>query len=219
MPADAPQPAPRAILDPSVYDETDQHRAHAALPASAPKPRPKSEPGIPRNEWEILYWDVLKQFADKLCAALPLHPCFTVMLDRKNSGTVADILILIETLGDYLREQSALSEKPARQASFEAWLCREMPEGTVIGDPKWWAPRIARAFARSETPAGGTAKVPEGWKLVHHIPTSAMFDAGFAAHSKQYAGEPLDDAVAKVHAIWQAMVGAAPSPDGNEEPK
>jgi hypothetical protein len=50
----------------------------------------------------------------------------------------------------------------------------------------------------------------EGWKTVHHIPTSAMFDAGFAAHSKQYAGEPLDDAVAKVHAIWQAMVDAAP---------
>jgi hypothetical protein len=50
------------------------------------------------------------------------------------------------------------SEKPARQASFEAWLCREMPEGTVIGDPKWWAPRIARAFARSETAPSGTAK-------------------------------------------------------------
>lgn len=29
--------------------------------------------------------------------------------------------------------------------SFEEWLCSEMPAGTVIGDPKWWAPRILRA--------------------------------------------------------------------------
>lgn len=30
---------------------------------------------------------------------------------------------------------------------FEEWLCREMPAGTIIGDPKWWAPRIAKAAA------------------------------------------------------------------------
>jgi hypothetical protein len=30
-------------------------------------------------------------------------------------------------------------------ANFAAWLAREMPAGTVIGDPLWWAPRIARA--------------------------------------------------------------------------
>jgi hypothetical protein len=176
----------------------------APRPASAPKPRPKSEPGIPRNEWEILYWDVLKQFADKLCAALPLHPCFTVMLDRKNSGTVADILILIETLGDYLREQSALSEKPARQASFEAWLCREMPEGTVIGDPKWWAPRTTRAFARSETPAGGTAKVPEGWRELMLKALEGVDE--FWIKSDEGKG-------------WKRrvylMLAAAPSPDGS----
>ena len=32
-----------------------------------------------------------------------------------------------------------------QREQFEAWLCREMPAGTVIGDPKWWAPRILRA--------------------------------------------------------------------------
>lgn len=30
---------------------------------------------------------------------------------------------------------------------FEAWLCREMPSGTIISNPKWWAPRIIRALA------------------------------------------------------------------------
>lgn len=30
----------------------------------------------------------------------------------------------------------------------EEWMRREMPEGTVIGDPHWWATRIIRAFAQ-----------------------------------------------------------------------
>ena len=29
---------------------------------------------------------------------------------------------------------------------FKAWLCSEMPPGTVISNPEWWAPRIARAL-------------------------------------------------------------------------
>ena len=29
--------------------------------------------------------------------------------------------------------------------NFEKWLCREMPAGTVIGNPSWWAPRIMKA--------------------------------------------------------------------------
>lgn len=37
-------------------------------------------------------------------------------------------------------------------AAFERWLCSEMPAGTVIGDPKWWAPRILRAALSREQP-------------------------------------------------------------------
>lgn len=33
-------------------------------------------------------------------------------------------------------------------ADFTEWLAREMPPGTVISDPRWWAPRIARALSR-----------------------------------------------------------------------
>jgi hypothetical protein len=33
--------------------------------------------------------------------------------------------------------------------AFSDWLAREMPPGTVIGDPHWWAPRILRAVARA----------------------------------------------------------------------
>jgi len=28
---------------------------------------------------------------------------------------------------------------------FAKWLAREMPPGTVISNPMWWAPRVARA--------------------------------------------------------------------------
>jgi len=35
---------------------------------------------------------------------------------------------------------------------FEAWLCREMPEGTIIGNPNWWANKIWQA-AHAESAA------------------------------------------------------------------
>ena len=35
--------------------------------------------------------------------------------------------------------------------TFAEWLSREMPAGTVISDPAWWAPRIERAIARFGT--------------------------------------------------------------------
>lgn len=44
-------------------------------------------------------------------------------------------------------------------AGFADWLCREMPADTIIGDPRWWAPRILRAvevFQKSR----GTAPEP-----------------------------------------------------------
>jgi len=40
-------------------------------------------------------------------------------------------------------------EKPAAvPADFTEWLASEMPAGTVIGDPHWWAKLIARRFAQ-----------------------------------------------------------------------
>ena len=39
-----------------------------------------------------------------------------------------------------------MTEKEALKLALEAYLCREMPAGTVIGDPKWWAAKIANAI-------------------------------------------------------------------------
>jgi hypothetical protein len=46
---------------------------------------------------------------------------------------------------------------------FADWLEREMPEGTVIGDPLWWASKIADYLARYGT--AQPAPVPVGERL------------------------------------------------------
>lgn len=35
------------------------------------------------------------------------------------------------------------------EGSFAAWFRKEVPPGTVIGNPDWWAPRIWRAVERA----------------------------------------------------------------------
>lgn len=39
-----------------------------------------------------------------------------------------------------------MTKDEALKLALEAYLCREMPAGTVIGDPKWWAPKIANVI-------------------------------------------------------------------------
>ena len=40
--------------------------------------------------------------------------------------------------------------KEAMTLALEDYLSREMPAGTVIGDPKWWAGKIANLLAKQE---------------------------------------------------------------------
>jgi hypothetical protein len=40
--------------------------------------------------------------------------------------------------------------KEAMKLALEDYLSCEMPEGTVIGDPKWWAGKIANVLANQE---------------------------------------------------------------------
>ena len=50
---------------------------------------------------------------------------------------------------------AALSARAQGEAdgTFAEWLAHEMPAGTIIGDPAWWANRIARQYAKRATPA------------------------------------------------------------------
>jgi len=37
------------------------------------------------------------------------------------------------------------------QMILEDYLCREMPEGTIIGNPKWWAAKLANVLAKQQS--------------------------------------------------------------------
>lgn len=65
--------------------------------------------------------------------------------------------------------------------AFAEWLAREMPPGTIISDPLWWAPRIERAIAALRQPV--TAQQP----------AAAAAVADFAAAQK-----PFDPDVARI---------------------
>lgn len=70
----------------------------------------------------------------------------------------------------------------------------------------------------SETPAGGTAKVPEGWKLMPMEPTKEMCLAAnraFGSDGYSYFASQVSHFVTG----YKAAFRVAPSPDGNEEPK
>jgi hypothetical protein len=49
----------------------------------------------------------------------------------------------------------------ANMTDFVAWLQREMPAGTVISDPAWWAPRILRAAQVAASPVTEARGEPE----------------------------------------------------------
>ncbi|SER56515.1 hypothetical protein SAMN05216409_1533 [Pseudomonas lutea] len=67
---------------------------------------------------------------------------------------------------------------------FAEWLKREMPAGTVISDPEWWAPRIFKA-ARS-APAEPVSYVLFKDGEVH-------FDADDGAVISNVRGDELDE--------------------------
>lgn len=46
---------------------------------------------------------------------------------------------------------------------LEKWLCKEMPAGTVIGDPKWWAHKIMAAVSYRDAQAAPVQQEPVFW--------------------------------------------------------
>ena len=49
-------------------------------------------------------------------------------------------------------EPEAVTDEEKWYPGFADWLEREMPEGTVIGDPLWWASKIADYLQRFARP-------------------------------------------------------------------
>ena len=104
----------------------------------------------------------------------------------------------------------ALLALPATERSeYEISVIPTLGVGT---EPKYYAASL------SKTPPSGTAKVPEGWKLVPIKPTQIMLENAWAAVWTQTTGESDHDVERNEHAAkWEAMLAAAPTPDGNED--
>lgn len=91
-----------------------------------------------------------------------------------NDKTISDTDLLeayggagnLQGLRNVLALASAQPEGPelTEPDDFTQWLKREMPSGTVIGSPEWWAPRIYRAvIAADRARRGGVEAEPESF--------------------------------------------------------
>jgi hypothetical protein len=101
--------------------------------------------------------------------------------------------------GHYLRRED-------RNGKDEWRLCYD-------GEPIRWLHEFEQSMVNAALRAdGGTAKVPEGWKLVPVEPTPAMVENGC-----NEVIAPIPTAVHKAAAVYRAMLAAAPSPSVNEE--
>lgn len=45
-----------------------------------------------------------------------------------------------------------MSQTEQMREALREFLVREMPAGTVIGDPEWWVPKIMKALAAEPAP-------------------------------------------------------------------
>ena len=134
--------------------------------------------------------------------------------------------ISIESLCDEL-EATALAEVAGdgdARTNFTEWLAREMPPGTVIGDPRWWAPKIIRAFHDYRTVAFTTRPAPvrDGFVMLPLEPTEAMLEAARARIKEVTtiieAGPAKGATLVREphYNIYRAMIAAAPSPQPAE---
>lgn len=101
---------------------------------------------------------VLKRFwrahKDAERAAVPAELAAEYARGRKDGWEAAE--------QKYLGERAAEPEGSSMEARLTAWLANEMPAGTVIGDPAWWAKRIAgrvHLFTADPQPSEGARVV------------------------------------------------------------
>ena len=83
-----------------------------------------------------------------------------------------------------------MSKEEALKLALEAYLCREMPAGTIIGDPKWWVPKIANAIREA---LAQPAQEPYGYDW-------SMLEA---------AQESLREHMARIHELEAALAQQA----------
>jgi hypothetical protein len=66
-------------------------------------------------------------------------------------------------------EPEGVTDKEKWYPGFADWLEREMPEGAVIGDPLWWASKIADYLQRFARPTIEPVPSPEIVEMVNKL--------------------------------------------------
>ena len=108
-----------------------------------------------------------------------------------------------------------MTKDEALKLALEAYLCREMSAGTVIGDPKWWASRIANAIKEAlaqpdQEPVGWIRSryttPPQSKPFNHHEFGYWWYEYGSGLHPLK--GEDQEEHAYRVAtAAWQAAHG------------
>ena len=93
--------------------------------------------------------------------------------------------------------------------TFAAWLSREMPAGTVISDPAWWAPRIERAIARFGTRPAAEPINPLSLREAYR--PNALDQEWTEHHSRNYPQK----AATIINAARQILLAAEPNQSGS----
>lgn len=70
-------------------------------------------------------------------------------IERELTATRAELARAMRVVEAAAWMRSAYKLSDEASLEFAEWLAREMPPGTVINDPRWWAPRIVRAVLRA----------------------------------------------------------------------
>lgn len=116
--------------------------------------------------------------------------------------------------------EAVMSVQPRPDETFADWLATEMPAGTIIGDPAWWADRIARQYAvRSTQPASDPVGVErevsafnDWFESEQGKPYDGGWEFGKAAwlHRAYIAQQPAAPNISSEHS---AALSAQPRPD------
>jgi hypothetical protein len=144
--ADAPEPALAPDPFPHARDITLVQRLSWMLAELYSKARPSTD-------CTPLAREVLLTVAN----AVSLNNWNRSMAQRLTWGEAAHWLEREAALSDGTEQAPNREAEPLVQvpeswySDFADWLEREMPEGTVIGDPLWWASRIADRFIAQAT--------------------------------------------------------------------
>lgn len=171
----------------SRWGLTTQPAGDAGMPQDVPKDR--QEPPA-----------IIVKIGDALRQALPVHPCASVR-EARRSSCPAEIVVMIQTLGAYLRDaQAAIESRDERIASLEADLREEQDRRQAMRSE--WGAEVADLLRKREADAqyaaaamaearGRIAELESQWMPLMGTGLAVRMDLLDAAQADRNHGQTL----------------------------